>query len=69
MLKMMLRFLIVALAAVALGALVYHLNQPAASASFGSAGSLGSISRDFGEHGFREGSFNVSRGRFGVAGT
>ncbi len=31
MLKMMLRFLIVALAAVALGALVYHLNQPAVS--------------------------------------
>ncbi len=68
MLKIILRFLIVAVIAVGLGMLIYHLNQPAASASFGSAGGFGTFSREFGERGFGEGSFSLSRGMFGIVG-
>ncbi len=70
MFKTILRFLIVTLIAVALGAMIYHLNQPARSASFGSGiRNIGNFSRDFGgEGGFHEGGFSLSRGLFGIKG-
>jgi Na+/H+-dicarboxylate symporter len=50
MLKTTLRFLVVTLIAVALGFLIYHLNQPSGTSSFGS------FSREIGgEDGLREG--------------
>ncbi len=67
MLKNTVRFLVVALAAVALGLLIYHLNQPAGTAS--SLSSLGRFGGDFGgEGGFREGGFSLARGLFGITG-
>ena len=52
--KTILRFLIIALIAVALGALIYHLNQPAATTSLGS--NIQGFGQDLGgEHGLREG--------------
>ncbi len=62
MLKTTIRFVIVALIAAALGFLIYHLNQSAATASFGQG------FREFGERGFGEGSFSLMRGLFGIAG-
>ncbi len=66
MFKIILRFLIVTAVAIALGLLIYHLNQPAASASFG-AGSFGGGGfeggREFGERGF-----SLARGLSGVVG-
>ena len=70
MFNTILRFIVVTLIAVALGALIYHLNQPAGSASFGSSiRNIGNFSRDFGgEGGFHEGGFSLSRGLFGITG-
>ncbi len=70
MLKTTLRFLVVALVAVALGFVIYHFSQPAGTASLGSGiSSFGRISGDFGgEGGFREGGFNLTRGLFGITG-
>jgi hypothetical protein len=69
MFKTILRFLVVASLAVALGFLIYHFAQPA-GASFGSGTKdLGHVSRGLaGEAGFREGGFSLTRGVFGVAG-
>ncbi len=64
MLKTILRFLAVTLVAVALGFLIYYLTQSGASAS-----AVGSFSRELGgEGGFREGSFSLARGIFGIGG-
>ncbi len=70
MLKITLRFLVVTLIAVALGLLIYHLNQPVGTASFGTGiNNFGNFSRDFGgEHGFGEGGFSLTRGLFGITG-
>ncbi len=67
MLKTILRFLAVTLVAVALGFLIYYINQPAAGAS--GLSSFGDFSRELGgEGGFREGSFSLARGLFGIGG-
>ncbi len=63
MYKTILRFLVVTAIAVALGLLIYHLNQPAGASSFGSGG-FG----EFGERGFGERGFSLVRGLSGVAG-
>ena len=70
MLKTILRFLAITLIAVVLGLLVYHLYQPAGTASFGpGVNNFSNFSRDIGgEHGFREGGFNLTRGLFGITG-
>jgi hypothetical protein len=70
MLKISLRFLVITLIAVALGFLIYHLNQPAGTASLRSGlNNFGHVSRDFGgEGGFREGGFSLVGGLFGITG-
>ena len=70
MFKTILRFLVITFIAVALGLLIYHLNQPSGSASFGSGiRNFGNFSRDFGgEGGFHEGGVSLSRGLFGITG-
>ena len=56
--KTVLRFLIIALIAVALGALIYHLNQPAGTTSLGS--NIQGFGQDFGgEHGGEGGSGSI----------
>jgi hypothetical protein len=68
MLKIVVRCLIIACIAVALGLLIYHLNQPAGTASVGSAvDAIGRFSHDLGgEGGFRESGSGLSRGLFGT---
>ena len=67
MLRNILRFAIVALIAVALGLLIYHLNQPTGTAT--AINNFSRFSGDFGGEGsFREGSFSLARGLFDVAG-
>ncbi len=61
--KLILRFLVVAAIAIALGLLIYHLSQPAGASSFAGGGL-----RDFGERDFGERGFSVARGLSGVAG-
>ena len=70
MFKMIFRFLVISLIAIALGFGIYYLIQPAGVASFRSGiNNFGGLSRDFGgEGGFREGGFNLTRGLFGVTG-
>jgi len=63
MLKTIFRFLVITLIAIALGFGIYYLLQPSNATSFGSG------FREFGgEHGFREGGFNLLGGLFGVTG-
>jgi len=63
MFKIIFRFLVITLIAVALGIGIYYLLQPS------SAATLGSGFRDFGrEGGFREGGFSLVRGFFGITG-
>ncbi len=66
MFKTTLRFIVIAVIALALGMLIYHLNQLAATTSVGTD-AIG-FGRDFGERSFEEGGFSLSRGVFGVAG-
>lgn len=70
MLKSMMRFLLILLIAIALGAGFYYLVQPAGQASLQSGiGNLRNVSGDFGgEHGFSEGGFGLTRGLFGITG-
>lgn len=67
MLKTTLRFLVVTLVAVALGFLIYYINQPAAGAS--GLSTFGSFSRELGgDGGFRESGFSLARGLSGITG-
>jgi hypothetical protein len=68
MLKSMMRFILILLIAVALGVGFYYLVQPAGQASLRSGiGNFRNVSGDFGgEHGFREGSFSLIGGLFGI---
>ncbi len=70
MLKIVLRFLIITVVAIALGFFVYHLNQPAGAASLRAGmNSFGDLSRGFGgERDFREGGFSLMGGLFGIGG-
>ena len=70
MLKSIVRFLLILLIAIALGAGFYHLVQPAGQATLRSGiGNIGSVSGDFGgEHDFHEGGFNLAGGLFGITG-
>ena len=70
MFKSILRFLLILLIAVALGAGFYYLVQPAGQASLRSGiDNLRNVSGDFGgEHGFREGGFSLAGGLFGITG-
>ncbi len=60
MFKMIFRFLVITLIAIALGVGIYYLLQPSGAATFRSG--FG------GEGGFREGGFNLTRGLFGITG-
>jgi hypothetical protein len=68
--KIILRYLIIVLIAVAVGALIYHLNQPNGAISLASSmNSVGSFSGDLGgRHDFGEGSFGLASGLFGIGG-
>ncbi len=66
MLKTTVRFLIVTLIAVALGFLIYRLNQPAGGVSGFS--NLGGLRELGGEGGFRETGFSLMRGLSGITG-
>jgi hypothetical protein len=70
MLKSLMRFLLILLIAIALGAGFYYLVQPAGQASLQSGiGNLRNISGDFGgERGFGEGGFSLTGGLFGITG-
>ncbi len=50
----------------ALGLLIYHLNQPATGTVCSSG--IGGLRDLGGEGGFREGGFSLARGLFGIAG-
>ena len=68
--KTILRYLVVALTAVALGLLIYHINQPAGTAAFGSGvNGVSQFSEGLGsEHDIREGGASLISGLFGVTG-
>ena len=68
--KTILRFLVIALIAVALGSLIYHISQPAGTTALRSGiNNLGGLSRDLGEeHGFGERGFSLMGGLFGITG-
>ncbi len=66
MLKTVSRFIVVAVIALALGLLIYYLNQPTGAASLTTK--FGGFARELGEGGFREGGFSLGRGMFGIIG-
>jgi len=70
MLKTTLRFLVIALIAVALGFLIYHVSQPAGIATVGSGiNNIGGFTRELGDgEGFREGGSGLLGGLSGITG-